>query len=780
MHDATDHGGLEARLIQATLRVPARAGAPSGRAENVARQADAALLTAGFACSRELLEHIAGLEPGAAIDTAVAVLAAVRGLAGGHVDHNVYFADFPANVPDTLDFWADCLARALVGAAEGDDEDAAAGTDAVVADPTKADAAAEGADDAAEDGHPGADPAPRPDGVNLLGLPAYGRYQHTYADLLLRHDDLVASAKDRVTVLHLGGPLPEEAHRHYLRLAASPVPLGEADRDLLGLLAAYCVDDPQPEEIGIRENRALVNRVRLAHGRPLLVDTATDVLRLACALSGGDVTLATPTRFTSLPRADRRALMAALDRVVAGQPAKLGDVNRHAGRWKRLGERLHPHEHPEHPHAQEVFAVARGDRRAVSLAGRIEAAFAAGDTAEAVRLLAASPGQLVRNLDRLLRTPGTPAPDATASGKTAPGGTAPDAVGLIAGALAEAAPHVAGRVLVGAREHLSGRTGLGGARLFANRSARAWVAPDDRVPLGTEAVARVTAVLDAEIAARLPAAERVLVDPDVLEVAVPSARAPEGGLGMLPRGSTTRVDGDHLRFFVYWRQAREITDLDLSVLFLDAGFGFQGQVSWTSLSGYGGTHSGDIVEASEGATEMIDLDLARVSAAYVVPQVNVFQGEGFAELAEGFFGYMTRDADQAGMPFEARTVRVKSDLVGTGRVVLPLVFARDPDTGGWRARWMHLSLSGQAAFNRVEDNHADTGALARAIVEYRYLTIGHLVESMRHRGARVEIRKESPGRLSPGDVYLGLEHPEDLGDDGEVFTPARFPELIGG
>ncbi|NYI94666.1 stress response protein SCP2 [Streptomonospora nanhaiensis] len=737
MDDVIDRGGLEARLIQATLRVPARERASSGgsgRAEGVARQLDAALLTVGFAGSRELLEHVAGLGTGAAVDTAMGVLAAVRRLAGDHVEHNVYFADFPASVPDTLEFWADCLAQALVGA-DGEGEER---------------------DESDEGG-----PLPRLDTVNLLDLPAYGRYQHSYADLLRRHDDLVASAKDRVTVLHLGGPLPQEAHRLYLRLAASPVPLGEDDRDLLGLLAAYCLDDPQPEDIGVRENRALVNRVRFAHGRPLLVDTVTDVLRLACALSGGDVTLTAPTRFTSLPRADRRALMAALDRVVADQPAKLGDVNRHAGRWKRLGERLHPHEHPGHPHAQDVFAVARGDRRAVSLAGRIEAAFAAGDTAEAVRLLAASPGRLVRGLDRLLRTAG------------------PDQAGLVTGALAEAAPHVAGRVLVGAREHLAARTAPGGARFFANRAARAWAAPDDRAPLDAGAVARAVEVLDAEIAARLPAPERVLVDPAVLEVAVPTGRAPDGGLGVLPRGSTTDVDGERLRFFVHWREARRTTDLDLSVLLLDADFGFHGQLSWTSLSGYGGAHSGDIVEAPEGATEMIDLDLARVTAAYVVPQVNVYHGEGFTELAEAFFGYMTRDTGQEGMPFEARTVRTKSDLTGTGRVALPLVFARHPGTGRWRARWMHLCLSGGISFNRVEDNRVGAGTLARGILERRYLTIGDLVEMMRRRGAAVE-HGTAPGPLRPGDLYLGLERPEGLGQEGEVFTPDRFPEIVGG
>src|SRR5947209_5200970 len=47
-----------------------------------------------------------------------------------------------------------------------------------------------------------------------------------------------------------------------------------------------------------------------------------------------------------------------------------------------------------------------------------------------------------------------------------------------------------------------------------------------------------------------------------------------------------------------------------------------------------------------------------------------------------FFGFMTRDGEQAGQPFEARTVRMKSALYGTSRIAVPLVFSRGED-GAW-------------------------------------------------------------------------------------------------
>jgi hypothetical protein len=69
---------------------------PAGDRSVVARQFDAALMLVGFKASRELLEHLSGLDAGTVIDAAVRVLAAVREQVGDHVRHNTYFRDFPS------------------------------------------------------------------------------------------------------------------------------------------------------------------------------------------------------------------------------------------------------------------------------------------------------------------------------------------------------------------------------------------------------------------------------------------------------------------------------------------------------------------------------------------------------------------------------------------------------------------------------------------------------------------------------------------------------------
>ncbi|MGI5207561.1 hypothetical protein ACQEU6_39035 [Spirillospora sp. CA-108201] len=712
---------LEALVVRHTHRIPAPSG-PSGDGAAVARQFDAALMSVGFKLSGDVLRALSGLPGRTVRKVAVRTLATVREMAGDHVQHNVYFRAFPHNVPDTLDFWLGLLHETL--------------QDAKLA--------------------PAAREAQRGGVLDLLTLKGYGRYQHTFEEMLAAQDELVAAAGDRVTVLHLGRALAEEAAELYVRLAESTTPLGEEDLETLEKLAAHHTAGPHPERIPVRENRAVINRVRLTLGAPPLVDTVTDVLRLACALSDGDVTLQEPTRFASMPRAVRRALLAALDGVVRDDPGKLGDVAARREPWKRLGERLHPHEYPKWAGAADVFAVARGEKKAPSFAARFEARLASGDVAGAARTAAGAPGTLFRSLDRLLRL-------------------APDARDAVLDTAESVVDRVSGRVLLSVREHLLNRAAeTEGTRLFANRLGRGVTVPDTRPPLDPGAVERLAALLDGEIRGRLPSVGRLVVDPDVLDVALPlSGKAAGKGLGVLPRGSVTPVDGELLRFFVYWRQRELRTDFDLSVLMLGEDYGDPEWISYTNLKTVAGEHSGDITNAPEGASEFINLTLSKVDARFIVPQVDIYSGEGFDQVEESFFGFMLRDGEQKGRPFEARTVRMKSDLRGPGRVALPMAFLRGDD-GRWRAKWLHLHLRGAPEFNRVEDNRVTTAELLRGIVERRHLTVRHLVDLL-DAGKTTLWDGAAPGEPV---TFVGLERPDGLHADSAVYTPENLSDLI--
>ncbi|MER5638032.1 TerD family protein [Kitasatospora sp. NPDC002227] len=712
---------LERLVVRHTLRLPAPGG-PAGRGETAARQLDVALLSVGFKLSGELLRWLSGLAEEAVAEVGARTLATVRELVGDHVGHNAYFIDFPLNVPSSEQFWAECIAKAL--ADDGAREPVLAQLGAGV--------------------------------VDLLTLPAYGRYQHSHQDLLAAQPELVAAAGDRLTVLHLGGPLAEEVTALYLALAGSSTPLGEAGLADLGVLAGECVAGPQPEAVPVRESRAVVNLARLGHGAPLLADTVTDVLRLACALSEGDVTLVTPTRFRALPRRTRRALLAALDAVIAAAPARLADVNAHREAFKRLGERLHPHEYPHWPHAAEVFAVARGEQVARSFDSLLEELLEGGELDRAVDQLAAAPGRLLRAVDRLLRRC-----------------ESEEQYGTVLAAVERAAPRAAGRVLLAVREHLQNRwfASRSAERVFVNQRGRAWVSRDDRPPLPSVVRERLTAVLDAELRSRLPSVERMLVDPAILDVALPlSGRATTGGFGVLPRGSYLPVEGELLRFFVYWKQSSRDTDFDLSGLMLDDKYRTVSWLSYTDLQRAEGEHSGDITEAPDGASEFINLRLGAVTGDYIVPQVNIYSGEGFEEVEESFFGFMLRESEQLGRPFEARTVRMKSELRGPGRVALPLVFARVGDD--WYAKWLHFYLKGYPSGNRVENNRVSVAQLVQGVVERQYLTVRYLTGMA---GAQ-----EWDGVTLPeGPVtFVGLARPEGLHPDSVVITPENLRDLV--
>lgn len=137
---------------------------------------------------------------------------------------------------------------------------------------------------------------------------------------------------------------------------------------------------------------------------------------------------------------------------------------------------------------------------------------------------------------------------------------------------------------------------------------------------------------------------------------------------------------------------------------------------------------------------------------------------------ESFFGYMLRNPEQEGQPYEPRTVRMKSELRGTGRVALPMAFMRGDD-GRWRATWLHLHVAGRFAVNQVENNRATTTELVRSVFERRALTVGYLAS----------LREDTKIGAPDGDepvTYIGFERPVELPEGSVVITPANLGDLI--
>src|SRR4029079_11205406 len=108
----------------------------------------------------------------------------------------------------------------------------------------------------------------------------------------------------------------------FTHLVGANASLSDADKDVV----RWFVDNRHaavprllPSVIPQKENLALLIGALLAHEVPgyLLsyLKTATDVLRVAVVMSGGDVSLATPTRFRRFKRPERRFLLGALEAI---------------------------------------------------------------------------------------------------------------------------------------------------------------------------------------------------------------------------------------------------------------------------------------------------------------------------------------------------------------------------------------------------------------------------------------------------------------------------------
>ena len=662
---------LEKTLIQAiierTQRVP-RVGIFLGKeevnadSEKVSRQLDIALISVGFKAVSDLLEYISGLTKVDAVQLSKETVNAVKTLVGDHVEHNTYFKNFPDEVPDTIEFWTKLIEETY-------------GEDSV--------------------------------GLwngNLLELNGYGKYQHTYEEMVRAHQPLVEKSKRALKRVELGAPFQTEVNKLFISLAESAVPLNENDKALLAKLASVSVK--KPVNVPVRENKAIINSVYLDEGEPLVVDTVADVLRLAAFISDGDVTLTNKTRYKSFTHKQKRGMVKALSCI---EDNKLADVLRYKEEFKRLNERLHGGKYPQ---IKRMLDVARGVEKIETAQSKVEKAFESGNVLKALDVLDNFPGQLVRSINRLLLSSKIKDLDS------------------VYASIERALEKSSTRVAISLRQYIENRNNDKRGRVFVNKKGGTYVLQGTLEKLPDNVLTHLKEIVDNVISDRM-ADTQIVVAPEISHYAIPiSDRDRAAGLNVVPRGTETWLDPELevLRFFVYWKEKEHRTDYDLSAIMLDENFQVVGHLSYTGLTAVGGVHSGDITSAPRGASEFIDIELNKVQAKYVVPQVNIFTGDSFDEAKEAFFGYMLRSYEEKGKPFEAKTVETKSDLYGSNRVALPMIFINTAE--GWKVKQLNVFLKGNPNFNAIENNSSQTQTLVEGIVNDKYLTLEYLAEKV--------------------------------------------------
>ncbi len=239
--------------------------------------------------------------------------------------------------------------------------------------------------------------------------------------------------------------------------------------------------------------------------------------------------------------------------------------------------------------------------------------------------------------------------------------------------------------------------------------------------------------------AKLPPLGKCYIDPGLSRFAVPgSQRSAAKALRTVARGSRLALPkGDTLRFFIWWKNGTDRTDLDLSAILFADDFSYIDVVAYYNLKNFGGHHSGDIVDAPNGASEFIDISVSRCrerDVRFVVMCVTSFTSQPYCDLPECFAGWMSREKPDSGEVYEPRTVFDRLDLAANTKVALPVIF----DLKNREILWLDLSLKGTPHWaNNVANNLHNIQLLMKAFNDRDWLNMYDLLEM--HVQARGEI-----------------------------------------
>ena len=524
------------------------------------------------------------------------------------------------------------------------------------------------------------------------------------------------------------------------------------------------VIDMLPNEVTHKENLAYIASVLLTYTNltskiTSMFNSVTDVLRLATAMSNGDVSLATNTKFRNFTRSERKAFMEMINSMNNVQE----DMLRNKGRWIRLSERLHPSEdrYLKYGVAVTAFNTLREGDKISTFGGVIETALVSKDIKVAVTKLKRRPGELARRLDHLLRISKTRTEQ-----------------NMVVDAFISVTEKVATPVLLQVMSHFNHRNSDGLRVIFPKGNVANVMTLENDLPVISESIClQIVSACENAMRARFSSLEpmgKVYIDSSMKGMIVPfSQRSASRTLRTIVRGSRIKLEEgkNTARFFLWWHDLDNgRVDVDLSAMMYNSDWNYVNHISYTNLrSQYDGViacHSGDITSAPQGACEFIDIDLdsvARNGGQYIVMNVISFTGQKFSEMPECFAGWMMRTAPQSGEIFDAKTVQNKIDLTSESRYSIPLVI----DVVNREIIWGDLALNKDPrhgyAYARggrnVENMKGSVTLLGKSITSMKKATMHELMTlHASARGTIVDNKEDADivvsmdGNITPFDI----------------------------
>lgn len=470
------------------------------------------------------------------------------------------------------------------------------------------------------------------------------------------------------------------------------------------------IDSFFPEEIPFKETLCLV----ASELEEYPLTTATDVLRLAVYMSGGDVALPpvpktidygwrvrtatradkAPYNFKRFKRAERRLILSKLENILATKKAEnvYADMKKYANKWIRLGEVIHPGEYTDtYPETARAFYMIRDMKKYIeTYNSRVNAARKI-DYKEWIKVLAERPGEFARSIDAVLRK------------------NLDNSAEIIA-AFTNSLSGVSMKVLYELIKYYHVRNRIPEKRVViikSNNRGPQRIKDLEALPeeVRTTILNAVVDELGKRFLAKGPMENRYVFEKGIENITLPvNMRSMNIMPGQLPRGSKIPISNNTglLRLYCRWEDPNGQCDLDLSCSLYKADYTLDSIVSWnrdskrrTSINRYGANvlFSGDVRHRVGNCAEYIDIDvesLKKDKVRYIVANVHDFDGQGF-EKKNSWGGVMELEefgkidntwapsSINCGFKLKSKCTNILMTIVDLKKMVMYVV---DEDTAG--------------------------------------------------------------------------------------------------
>lgn len=549
----------------------------------------------------------------------------------------------------------------------------------------------------------------------------------------------------KVKVLEVG--TDDDLREIFNNLCMSKTSLSQQDKeDLVWIIKNRPYDFP--DNIPLKENVALIGKLYIENSGMSAVSpvrkyfkTATDVLRLITAMSDGDISLASNSKFRNLKKRERRMIMDLLNHCTNIEE----DMKRYKNKWVRVGEKLYPgtFDKCKYERVINAFYKIRNNVPIETFNGKVVAACKVKDFNKALNLLVTRPGELARNLVYIVRNIDNP--------------------NDVINAFKNVASNVSTTVLLQVRQHFMDRDNELTTRVFFPKGqlARSWAMDNNLPDIEAKYCKAIVQICENALVQQYSKRDflgNVYLSESFKNYVVPfSQRSASKSLKTIVRGSRIPIDKDvnFIRGFIWWTNTEsQRVDLDLSATFFDQDWNYKTHISYTNLRerDVNAVHSGDITNGGDvdgcGVAEFLDIDICDMKKhdiKYIVFQVYGFSCPGFHKMEHAMFGWMNRQDVNSGEIFDPKTVEQKMDLTSESVVCIPVIF--DCDTKEFIWCDMNIRMDSSCYHNggnNVESNIRGVIATCYAMVNISKPTLYDLILlNVKARGVMVDNKEDA-------------------------------------